>query len=82
MISPGLNLIADKYHVSLDAVNTFMVGMLAFGTGFTTFFTASGATIWGKRPFFVLSSVALMATCVWGYSAKVSCPSCLRSLGD
>jgi hypothetical protein len=76
MINPGLNLISKKYGVSLDTVNEFMIGMLAFWTGFTTFFTSSGATIWGKRPFFVLSSVLLMVTCIWGYFANVSMRSC------
>jgi hypothetical protein len=72
MINPGLNLISKKYDVSLDSVNEFMIGMLAFWTGVTTFFTSSGATIWGKRPFFVLSSVLLLVTCIWGYTATVS----------
>jgi hypothetical protein len=72
MITPGLNLISNKYHVSLDTVNAFMLGMLAFWTGFTTFFTSSGATIWGKRPFFIISAVLLLITCIWGYFATVS----------
>ncbi|XTI87498.1 MFS transporter-like protein [Cenococcum geophilum] len=36
----------------LDQVSSLMIGFFAFWVGFTTFFTASGANIWGKRPFF------------------------------
>ncbi|OCL06393.1 MFS transporter-like protein [Glonium stellatum] len=69
MITPGLQVIAMQYHVSLDQVSSLMIGFLAFWIGFTTFFTASGANIWGKRPFFVISTVVLLITNVWGYFA-------------
>jgi hypothetical protein len=71
MVTPALPLIAMKYNVSMDMVSSLIVGFLAFWIGFTTFFTASGANVWGKRPFFVISSVVLLATCVWGFFASV-----------
>ena len=67
MVTPGIPLIAKKYNVSLDMVASLIIGFLAFWIGFTTFFTAAGANIWGKRPFFVISTVVLLATNVWGY---------------
>ncbi|KAF2402950.1 MFS general substrate transporter [Trichodelitschia bisporula] len=69
MITPGLHLLSTRYHVSADEVDSLMLGALQFCIGFTTFFTAAGATIWGKRPFFVISALVLLATCAWGYTA-------------
>ncbi|KAH7139087.1 MFS transporter-like protein [Dendryphion nanum] len=67
MVTPGLHVVANKYNVSLDMVSSLLIGFLAFWIGFTTFFTASGANIWGKRPFFVISTIILFITNVWGY---------------
>jgi MFS family permease len=67
MVTPGIPLIAKKYNVSLDMVSSLIIGFLAFWIGFTTFFSAAGANIWGKRPFFLISTVVLLATNVWGY---------------
>ncbi|KAF1355810.1 MFS general substrate transporter [Lizonia empirigonia] len=67
MITPGLPLIAQKYKVSIDLVSSLVIGFLAFWIGFTTFFTAAGAQIYGKRPFFVISTIVLLITNVWGY---------------
>ncbi|KAI1800781.1 MFS general substrate transporter [Daldinia bambusicola] len=66
MISPGLVVISKQFHVSPDMVSTFMVGSILLFTGATTFFTASGANIWGKRPFFVISTLLLLISNIWG----------------
>ncbi|KAF2646076.1 MFS general substrate transporter [Massarina eburnea CBS 473.64] len=70
MVTPGLSIVATKYNVSLDLVSSFIIGLLAFWIGFTTFFTAAGANVWGKRPFFVISTVILLMTNVWGFFAS------------
>ncbi|KAF1924216.1 MFS general substrate transporter [Didymella exigua CBS 183.55] len=67
MVTPGLPLVAQKYNVSVGMVTSLIIGFLAFWIGFTTFFTAAGANIWGKRPFFIISAIILLATNVWGY---------------
>jgi hypothetical protein len=72
MVTPGLQVVALKYNVSLDMVSSLLIGFLAFWIGFTTFFTAAGANIWGKRPFFVISTVLLLVTNVWGFFSNVS----------
>lgn len=72
MISPGLVLISMQFGVDLDTVSTFMVGAILLFTGVVTFFTASGANIWGKRPFFVISTILLLISNVWGTFADVS----------
>lgn len=72
MISPGLILISQQFNIDPDTVATFMVGSILLFTGAVTFFTASGANIWGKRPFFVISAVMLLASNVWGTFADVS----------
>ncbi|KAF2873766.1 MFS transporter-like protein [Massariosphaeria phaeospora] len=66
MINPGLHVVSEKYGVSLDLVASVLIGFSAFWIGFTTFFTASGANIWGKRPFFIISTVLLFITNIWG----------------
>ncbi|KAL6163780.1 hypothetical protein ACJQWK_10305 [Exserohilum turcicum] len=70
MVTPGLPLLAMKYKVSIDMVSSLIIGFLAFWIGFTTFFTAAGANIWGKRPFFVISAVVLLATNIWGFYTR------------
>lgn len=75
MVTPGIQVIAMKYKVSLDMVSSLIIGFLAFWIGFTTFFTASGANIWGKRPFFFISSIILFGTNVWGFFSSVRIPS-------
>ena len=72
MLTPGLVVIAKQYHVDADLVDGMMIGFLAFWTGFTTFFVAAGADIWGKRPFLVIGMGGLLGSCIWGYAAKVS----------
>ncbi|CAJ2511979.1 Uu.00g076040.m01.CDS01 [Anthostomella pinea] len=66
MISPGLVILSQEYKVAPDTVSAFMVGSIVLFTGSVTFFTASGANIWGKRPFFVISTLMLLASNVWG----------------
>ncbi|EGC41836.1 MFS transporter [Histoplasma capsulatum var. duboisii H88] len=69
IISPGLLVASKRYHVSLDQVSTFLIGVLILSIGSGTFFTAAAATIWGKRPVFIISTAILLITCVWGYFA-------------
>ena len=71
MISPGLVLLTQQYKVDPDTVSAFMVGAIVLFTGSVTFFTASGANIWGKRPFFVISTLLLLISNVWGTFADV-----------
>lgn len=72
MISPGLVVASQMYHVSLDQVSTFLIGLFVLVTGSGTFFTAAWATIWGKRPVFVISAFVLLITNVWGFFSMVS----------
>ncbi|KAF1992019.1 MFS general substrate transporter [Aulographum hederae CBS 113979] len=69
MLAPGIQTIAKEYDVSFDMVTSMLLGLLGFWTGFTTFFTAAGASVWGKRPFFVIGTVILLATNIWGFAA-------------
>lgn len=75
VITPGLVVLAKKFALSMDTVASVMIGAFVFITSATTFFTASGANVWGKRPFFLLSVVLLLVTCVWGCFATVRLPS-------
>ncbi|KAE9981209.1 hypothetical protein BLS_007719 [Venturia inaequalis] len=70
MLTPGLVVIAKQYHVDHDLADGMMLGLLAFCTGFATFFVAAGADIWGKRPFYVIGMAVLLGSCIWGYAAK------------
>ncbi|PGH08900.1 hypothetical protein GX51_00957 [Blastomyces parvus] len=56
IIAPGLAVASERYKVSLDQVSTFLIGVLILSTGGGTFFTAAAATIWGKRPVFIIST--------------------------
>ncbi|EEH37126.2 hypothetical protein PAAG_07544 [Paracoccidioides lutzii Pb01] len=69
LLAPGLVVASERYNVSLDEVSKFLIGLMILFTGASTFFTAAAATVWGKRPVFVLSSVVLLITCIWGHFA-------------
>ncbi|PGH13366.1 hypothetical protein AJ80_06360 [Polytolypa hystricis UAMH7299] len=69
MIAPGLTVAAETYKVSLDQVSTYLVGLFVLWTGAGTFCTAAAATVWGKRPVFVISTLFLLVTNIWGYFA-------------
>jgi hypothetical protein len=72
MVTPGFREVIADYKVSLDQVSTYLVGVLVLATGTSTFFTSAAATVWGKRPVFVISIFVLLVTCVWGFYATVS----------
>ncbi|KAJ9298329.1 hypothetical protein DTO271G3_3934 [Paecilomyces variotii] len=67
MISPGLEVASQMYNVSLDQISSLLIGLFLLVTGSATFFTAASATVWGKRPVFVISAFALLITNVWGF---------------
>jgi MFS family permease len=69
MVTPGLGIVAEKYGVSIDLVVSLLIGFFSFWIGITTFFTSAGASVWGKRPFFVFSVAILLATNIWGFFA-------------
>ncbi|KAF7894752.1 uncharacterized protein EAF01_010202 [Botrytis porri] len=67
MVTPGFGEVAATYHVSFNAVSIALVGVLTLVTGTFTFFTSAAATLWGKRPTFIISMVVLLMTSVWGF---------------
>ncbi|RYP10613.1 hypothetical protein DL764_000583 [Monosporascus ibericus] len=76
MISPGLVIISKQYDVNPDTVSAFMVGTIVLFTGSVTFFTASGANILGKRPFFVIAGFIIESfgiPAVFGLAAVAYC---------
>lgn len=72
MVTPGFGEVAATYHVSFNTVSIALVGVLTLVTGTFTFFTSAAATVWGKRPMFIISTVVLLMTSVWGFYATVS----------
>jgi hypothetical protein len=73
MITPALPLLGKEFHVSKDEVSSIMMGAHSFAAGGTLFVVAAGASIIGKRIFFIIGAVGLLATAIWGYYAKVLC---------
>ena len=78
MITTGLDEIAKTFAVTDDQVSFNIVGVLQLTTGGGTFFTAAAAAVWGKRPVFIISTIALMGTNAWGFFAGV-CASIVSS---
>lgn len=71
MITPGLILLSEKFGVSGDVASSFMIGAVGFWTALGSFFVVSGASIWGRRPFYVLSIVFLAISNYLAYLAEV-----------
>lgn len=71
MITTGFDEIASTFHVSADQISFSIVGLLQLTTGGGTFFTAAAAVVWGKRPVFIIATIALLGTSAWGFFAAV-----------
>lgn len=71
MITPGLIPLSEKFGVSGDVASSFMIGAVGFWTALGSFFVVSGASIWGRRPFYVLSIVFLAISNYLAYLAEV-----------
>ncbi|TVY47677.1 putative MFS-type transporter [Lachnellula occidentalis] len=69
MITTGFDEIASTFHVSADQISFSIVGLLQLTTGAGTFFTAAAAVVWGKRPVFIIATIALLGTSAWGFFA-------------
>ncbi|KAK6605400.1 Protein HOL1-like protein 2 [Botrytis cinerea] len=67
MITTGSEDIATAFDVSTDQVSFNIVGIMQLTTGSGTFFTAAAAAVWGKRPVFIISTIGLLATNIWGF---------------
>lgn len=72
MITTGFDEIAQTFGVSADQISFSIVGLLQLTTGGGTFFTAAAAAVWGKRPVFIVATIALLGTNAWGFFAGVS----------
>ncbi|TVY89979.1 putative MFS-type transporter, partial [Lachnellula willkommii] len=69
MITTGFDEIASTFHVDADQISFSLVGLLQLTTGGGTFFTAAAAVVWGKRPVFIIATIALLGTSAWGFFA-------------
>ncbi|TVY81521.1 putative MFS-type transporter [Lachnellula suecica] len=69
MITTGFDDISTTFGVDTDQISFGVVGLLQLTTGGGTFFTAAAAAVWGKRPVFIISTIALMGTSAWGFFA-------------
>ncbi|KAF7881080.1 uncharacterized protein EAF02_006971 [Botrytis sinoallii] len=67
MITTGSEDIATAFNVTTDQVSFNIVGIMQLTTGSGTFFTAAAAAVWGKRPVFIVSTIGLLATNIWGF---------------
>ncbi|KAM5353673.1 hypothetical protein ACJ41O_000323 [Fusarium nematophilum] len=70
MPTPGLIPLSEKFGVSGDVASTFMVGAIVFWTALGSFLAVSGASIWGRRPFYIISIVFLMISNLLAYLAQ------------
>jgi MFS family permease len=69
MLTTGFQDIAQNFDVDIDQVSFSTVGLMQIMTGSGTFFTAAAAGVWGKRPVFIISTIFLMGTNLWGFFA-------------
>ena len=69
MLTPAFRALTEIYDISFSTTSTFLVGTLILATGTGTFFTSAAATIWGKRPVFLVSTLILLLCCAWGFLA-------------
>ena len=70
MLTPAFHVLTETYNISFSTASTFVFGTLVLATGIGTFFSSAAATIWGKRPVFLVSTLILLICCVWGFLAR------------
>lgn len=71
MITPGLADLAKQYDVSPDLTASLTVGSFTFWSAAASFFGVSAASIWGRRPLYVITAVIVVATNAVAYLFKV-----------
>jgi len=71
MIIPGIEVLTTNFNVSDADVSTWIVTAPTFYTSVAAFIVVSGAEIWGRRPFYILSFVILALGNLIGYMAQV-----------
>ncbi|RDW78296.1 hypothetical protein BP5796_06148 [Coleophoma crateriformis] len=70
MITTAFEDISTTFKVDVNSVSLGVVGDMQLTTGSGTFFTAAAAAVWGKRPVFFISALALFGTSCWGFFAQ------------
>ena len=71
MVTPGLIPLSEKFHVDTGTVSSLIIGAITFWTATASFLVVSGAGIWGRRSFYVISIAILAVTNLIAYLAEV-----------
>jgi len=69
VLVPAFGLIVTSLDISLTKVS-LLNGALIMGLGFSAYLYPILATVFGKRPVYLLASVVLVASSCWGGGAK------------
>ena len=75
MVTPGLLPLSEQFNVSPDTASSLIIGAYTFWTSVATFPIVAAASIWGRRPFYVISIAILFAANAGAFLAKVNAPS-------
>ena len=75
IVTPGIAPLVENFNSNEADVSTWIITATTFWTGMAAFIVVSGAEIWGRRPFYVLSIAALACANFLGYVATVSTPA-------
>ncbi|RYP07505.1 hypothetical protein DL765_009138 [Monosporascus sp. GIB2] len=69
MVTPGLEPLMEKFNADEAAVSSLIITAPTFWTSIAALVVVSGADIWGRRPFYVISILILALTNLLGYLA-------------
>ncbi|SPO02603.1 related to transporter protein HOL1 [Cephalotrichum gorgonifer] len=69
MITPGIEQFIEEFNTDERAVSSWVITAPTFWTSIAALLVASGADIWGRRPFYVISVVILTISNLLGYLA-------------
>ncbi|RYP67208.1 hypothetical protein DL771_007370 [Monosporascus sp. 5C6A] len=69
MVTPGLEPLIEKFNTDEATVSSLIITAPTFWTSIAALVVVSGADIWGRRPFYVISILILAITNLLGYLA-------------
>ncbi|KZL68543.1 major facilitator superfamily transporter [Colletotrichum incanum] len=59
MVIPGIEPLTEKFETTEAEISTFILTAPTFFTSVAAFFVVSGADIYGRRPFYVISTIVM-----------------------
>ena len=65
MVTTAFGVVSHDFGFSMNTASLILAGTFAIAVGVTTFVTTAAALVWGRRPIYMYSTLALVPACLW-----------------